>query len=279
MAQVAWYGAHMGEEPPISGSRGAGNVFFVGCSLRCPFCQNFQISRPARGSHWPVLDAEGLARAYLELQGRGCHNVGWVTPAQHLPVAVEALLIADERGLELPVVYNSGGYERPEVLRLLEGLVDVYLPDLKYGPGARLDLVRAPRDYPEVAAAAVAEMFRQVGGLELDGDGLAVRGVLVRHLVLPGEVADTAGVLRILRRIMGPRLAISVMGQYAPVGEGLPSPLDRPVTPAEYREAVWLVEAAAPEYAWMQDLESARILVPDFTRPEPFDCGASSGGA
>ncbi len=268
--QVAWYGLHRGEEPPISGSRGAGNLFFVGCSLRCPFCQNHQISRPRPTDSWPVLSVGGLAEAYLDLQDRGAQVLGWVTPAQHLPAAVEALFVADEQGLDLPLVYNTGGYERLEVLRLLDGIVDVYLPDFKYGPAARFDLVRAPRDYVDVTRSALREMWRQVGDLELDSQGLARRGVCVRHLVLPGEVADTAGAIRIVRQDSGGRFSLSLLGQYLPVGQGLPAPLDRRLTPAEYREAVWLLEAAQPTQGWLQDLEAAEVFSPDFSSNDPF---------
>ncbi len=248
-----------------------GNVFFVGCSLRCPFCQNHQISRPKPTDSWPILSVSDLAHAYLKLQGLGCHFLGWVTPAQHLPAAVEALFLADEQGFHLPVVYNTSGYERVEVLRLLDGIVDVYLPDFKYGPGARFSLGRAPKDYVDVARAALQEMWRQVGDLVLDGRGLARRGVCVRHLVLPGEVADTAGVLRILRQDSGDSFSMSLLGQYLPVGRGLPAPLDRRLTPAEYREAVWLLEAARPTHGWIQDLDAAEVFVPDFTSEDPFD--------
>ncbi|MCD6499539.1 MAG: radical SAM protein [Deltaproteobacteria bacterium] len=267
---VAWIGPHFGEEPPITGRRGAGTVFFAGCNLRCPFCQNIQISRPARIRPQWYRSVEELASEYLRLQEMGCHNIEWVTPTHVLPAAVEALILADEQGLVLPVVYNSGGYDSVEALEQLDGIVDLYLPDFKYGPAAQVQRLRAPADYWERASAALAEMARQVGPLQMDADGVAVTGVLVRHLVLPGDLADTPGVLRSVRAAMGEDLSLSLMAQYRPPRPGLSAPMDRVLDSAEYREALWQAQAIPLRQGYFQSLDSRDELVPDFDRSVPF---------
>ncbi len=213
VATVASYGAHLGEEPPLSGTRGSGTVFFSGCNLRCLYCQNHEISRGRGGV--PV-SPEGLAAIALDLQARGCHNLNLVSPTHVMPQILAGLAAARRGGLELPVVWNCGGYESLEALSLLDGVVDVYMPDFKYGSeieGRRLSGVRA---YPRVARAAVLEMHRQVGDLVLDAEGLAVRGLLVRHLVLPDDRADTGSVLRFLARRVSRDTWVNVMDQYRP---------------------------------------------------------------
>ncbi len=267
---VSWVGPHHGEEPPISGRRGSGTVFFLGCGLGCPYCQNYQISDSTAAEASAHESVEELAEQYLSLQERGCHNLNWVTPSHVVPMAVEALFLADERGFRLPVVYNSSAYDGLETLRLLDGIVDIYLPDFKYGPKARLAELRAPSNLVDVSRAALAEMYRQVGGLVLDESGVAVSGVLVRHLVLPGDMADSRGVLELLAGVMDEDLSLSLMSQYRPPRPGLRPPLDRGLAREEYESVLEAVEDISLRYGWMQELEAASIYFPDFSQANPF---------
>ena len=234
--KVAAMNLHPWEEPPLSGSRGSGTVFFSGCALKCRFCQNYPISQLGVGR---VITAGQLAEGMLSLQRRGAHNINLVTPTHQVPAFVQALLEAVPRGLRLPVVYNTGGYEALETLKLLENVVDVYLPDIKYAEEEAARFCSRRPDYVTRNRAALEEMWRQRGPLRVDGEGLAVEGVLVRHMVLPGGLAGTRDCMEFLRRRMGPRVWVSLMSQYFPAHEapGLP-PLDRKTTPEEYERAV-----------------------------------------
>jgi putative pyruvate formate lyase activating enzyme len=214
-ARVASYGPHHGEEDCLSGWRGSGTIFFAGCNLRCVFCQNWETSQGCVGEE---VTAERLAVMMLELQAAGCHNINWVTPEHVVPQALEALALAAERGLRLPLVYNTSAYDSLESLRLLDGVVDIYMPDFRIWEAATAARLLGARDYPAVACAAIAEMHRQVGSLMVDEQGLASRGVLVRHLVLPGGLADTAAVARWLTENLGADTYVNVMDQYHPAG-------------------------------------------------------------
>jgi putative pyruvate formate lyase activating enzyme len=241
-ARVASSFPHHGEESCLSGTRGSGTIFFAGCSLRCVFCQNWEISHDCQGED---VDPEGLARRMVELASLGCHNINWVTPTHVVPQLLAALDLAVKKGFRLPIVYNTGGYDSVETLRLLDGVVDIYLPDFKlWDEGAAQRFLKAA-DYPEVARAAIREMHRQVGDLVLDEDGLARRGLLVRHLVLPGGVAGTSDVTRWLAREISPSTVLHILGQYHPAGlvpppgsRGLYTELCAAVAPAELHEAV-----------------------------------------
>ncbi len=211
-AVVSSYGAHFGEEAPLVGSGGSGTIFFTRCNLACVFCQNADISQRGEGQ---VVSAAGLARVMLDLQRQGCHNINLVTPTHQVFQILQALPLAVEGGLALPLVYNCGGYESLETLALLDGIVDVYMPDFKYGDAEVARRYSGVADYPAVAAAALREMRRQVGDLALDGRGVARRGLLVRHLVLPNDLAGTAEVVRILAQL-SPDTYLNVMGQYRP---------------------------------------------------------------
>jgi len=282
--ELAHWGPHFGEEPALSGERGAGNLFFVGCNLGCPYCQNHQISH--RGS-WDDSGKDSqkrLVAAHLEVQESGCQNVGWVTASHGVPQAVEALFYADAEGFRLPLVFNTSGYEAPETLALLEGIVDVYVPDLKYGPEADFERVGAPENYFRIASEALEAMWAQVGPLELDETGAALGGVLVRHLVLPGGLADTDGVLGFLSESFGAKGWLSLMSQYAPprdLSSSLPSPLNRPLRKEEYDRAVGVLGRSALCLGWVQGPEAMGIYTPDFHRQNPFEgpCGAKEGGA
>lgn len=234
-AVVASFGPHFGEEAPLVGTRGSGTVFFSGCNLLCAFCQNYGISHLGEGEE---AGAEKLAGIFLAVQRTGCHNLNLVTPTHVVPQIVEALSIAVPRGLSIPVVFNCGGYESLDTLRELDGVVDIYMPDVKF-----LDPERAKRycgapDYPDVVRAAVREMARQVGPLELDRRGTARRGLLVRHLVMPGDASTTRAVIDFLAGEIGEDTYLNLMDQYRPCGRALEFPeIGRRTSAEEWREA------------------------------------------
>jgi putative pyruvate formate lyase activating enzyme len=235
-ARIYSYAPHFGEEPPLVGTRGSGTIFFSGCNLACVFCQNYEISQLDQGIK---VSAEGLATMMIRLQDRCCHNINFVTPSHYVPQILEALIAAREMGLTVPLVYNSGGYDSVETLRLLDGIFDIYMPDMKYGSDEMaLKYSNAP-EYTRYAKAAIQEMHGQVGDLEIDDDGVAVRGLLVRHLVLPGGAAGTAEVVRFLSQEVSGNTYLNVMAQYRPEYKACGySELDRSITAQEYREAV-----------------------------------------
>ena len=216
-AVVASAGPHFGEEPPLVGSGGSGAIFLAGCNLDCVFCQNFDISHPPdvgrAGTEMPPDRIAGLA---ISLEARGCENINFVSPTHVAHAVGEAIAVARSRGLVVPIVYNCGGYESVETLRLLEGLIEIYMPDFKWASAAAGRKYSGVADYPGVATAALAEMFRQVGPLKPDGRGVAERGVLVRHLVMPGDLARSRDVIDIVAKT-APACAINVMGQYHPM--------------------------------------------------------------
>jgi putative pyruvate formate lyase activating enzyme len=240
-AIVASYGPHFGEEAPLVGIGGSGTIFFSGCNLRCIFCQNYDISLHGEGRH--VTPAQ-LAAMMLSLQQRACHNINFVTPTHVLPQILEALVIAASDGLRVPIVWNCGGYESSEAIRLLEGIVDIYMPDFKYGDAeAAKEFSNAP-DYPEKAEAAVREMHGQVGDLDIGSRGIARRGLLVRHLVMPGKVAGTDKVMRILASI-SPNTYVNIMSQYRPCAGAVGHPvIGRRIRYEEYRDALAAARAA-----------------------------------
>ena len=242
-AVVASAFAHFGEEECLRGWRGSGTVFFSGCNLRCVFCQNFDISWRVRGRE---VAPEELAGIMLELQAAGCHNVNLVTPEHVVPQIIEALDVAAGERLVLPLVYNTSAFDGPETLALMDGVVDIYMPDFKLWTrdAARRYLRRA--DYPETARRAIAEMHRQVGDLTLDERGIARRGLLLRHLVMPGMPEETEQILRWTARELGPETFVNLMGQYRPqnlVGRARYEEIDRPLRRAEYERALELATA------------------------------------
>jgi len=241
-AVVSSAGPHFGEEEPISGDRGSGTIFFAGCNLHCRFCQNHDISWSVRGEE---VSADELASIMLALESRGCHNVNLVSPTHVAPQALEALALARGRGLSIPIVWNSGGYDDLALLELLDGVVQIYMPDLKYADAAIAERYSGVPDYPEVARAALREMHRQVGPLALDPPGVATRGLLVRHLVLPGGLAGTAEVMRFLADELSEDTFVNVMPQYRPCHLVRGDPvLGRPITRAELGEALLLARRA-----------------------------------
>ena len=242
LSRVASYTPHFGEEAPLVGRGGSGTIFFAGCNLSCVFCQNYDISQMDQGQDVP---AEVLARMMLRLQDSGCHNINFVTPTHVVPQILEALVLAGEEGLNVPLVYNSGGYDSAETLRLLDGIFDIYMPDMKYGSDElAIKYSHAPK-YTEYAKSAIREMHRQVGDLVMDEDGIAVRGLLVRHLVLPEGSAGTAEVARFLSQEISKNTYLNIMAQYRPEYNACSHPeLDRSITLQEYSEAVRLAAAA-----------------------------------
>lgn len=233
---VASWGPHFGEERPLVGRFGSGTIFFSRCNLGCVFCQNWTISHLGEGDE---VSFERLAKVMIGLQNSGCHNINLVTPTHQMPMALRAIALAAETGLFIPIVYNCGGYESIEALKILEGVIDIYMPDFKFADSSvGLTLAKAP-DYPEVAKAAIREMHRQVGDLVIDDRRVARRGLLVRHLVLPGGLSGAAEVMQFLAGEISPNTYVNIMDQYRPCHEasGHP-PLDRQITDREYDEAV-----------------------------------------
>lgn len=235
--EISSYGPHFGEERPLVGRHGSGTIFMTWCNLGCIFCQNDSISRMGEGSR---ISFDDLSRIMVQLQRRGCHNINVVSPSHFVPQILKALPRAIESGLSVPLVYNTGGYDSVETLKLLDGVFDIYMPDFKYtSPEAAETYSKAP-DYPEIAMAALKEMHRQTGDLEMDEDGIAMRGLLVRHLVLPGGLAGTRKAMRFLARNISRNTYVNIMDQYRPCGDLIPpgSPLNRRITRDEFREAV-----------------------------------------
>ena len=241
-AIVSSYGPHFGEEDPLVGRGGSGTIFFSWCNLRCQYCQNYEISQQGIGHQ---VEPEDLAEMMLSLQSQGCHNINFVSPSHVVPQILAGLLIAAEAGLRLPLVYNTGGYDSLKTLALLDGVVDIYMPDAKYADPNVAQRYSKVRNYPAVNQAALKEMHRQVGDLTMDDREVAQRGLLVRHLVLPDGLAGTAQVVRFLRDEISPNTYINVMAQYRPCyrAHELP-PLDRSITNQEYAEAVRLAQEA-----------------------------------
>ncbi|MDQ2978778.1 MAG: radical SAM protein [Acidobacteriota bacterium] len=274
---VSSYTPHFGEEPGLSGTKGAGNVFFGNCNLRCVYCQNWQISQEWAAQRTNEVTVERLAEMLLELQARGCHNIGFVSPTHYAPQMAKAIWLAALRGLELPIVYNTNAYDSVEVLRLLEGIVDVYLPDLKYADDAAGSLFSKVPEYPRRAREAIAEMYRQKGSrLVVGEDGLLKSGLLVRLLVLPNGAAGIADSLSWIAEALSPRVAVSLMSQYYAIHRAANDPkyaaLSRSITAGEWEEALASLESNGLENGYQQELESAnKYYRPDFRdRDTPF---------
>jgi putative pyruvate formate lyase activating enzyme len=255
---VSSFSPHFGEEEPLVGRGGSGTIFLTSCNLRCVFCQNYDISHRMEGEE---VEAKDLAAMMLRLQALGCHNINFVTPTHQVPQILEALALAAGQGLRLPLVYNCGGYEAVATLRLLDGIVDIYMPDFKFADSEAAATYADAPDYPDVARAAIREMHRQVGDLVLDEHGIAQRGLLVRHLVMPNGLAGTRKVMRFLAQEISRNTYVNVMAQYRPCGLAHRHPaIARGITATEYREAV---EAALEEGIHrLDERHTLRILFP-----------------
>ena len=244
---------HHGEEPPLSGTKGSGTIFLTNCNLRCAYCQNYPISQLGNGTERTPGE---LACQMIWLQEQGCHNLNLVTPTHFMPQILKALGVARERGFNLPIVYNTSGYESLEALRLLDGIVDIYLPDMRYSDDSVARTYSAAPHYPEINRAAVKEMFRQVGNLVLDEDGIATRGLIVRHLVLPNGLSGTEGVMKFLAEEISKDVYISLMSQYFPAYKAHEfSKLSRRITSEEYEEAYHIMQKYGLENGWIQDID------------------------
>lgn len=235
-AKVSSFGPHFGEEPPLIGTGGSGTIFFTNCNLRCIFCQNYDISHLGHGEE---VSSKELADMTLSLQSQGCHNINFVTPTHFVPQLLEALLTAIEKGLDIPLVYNSSGYEALSTLRLLQGVMDIYMPDAKYGLAETGEKYSKAKDYPEIMKGALKEMHRQVGDLVLDRYGIARQGLLIRHLIMPNGLADTKEVLSFIAKEISRESYVNIMDQYHPEFEAHSFPeIARYITRTEFEEAI-----------------------------------------
>ena len=260
---VARAALHMWEEPCISGKEGSGAVFFSGCSLGCSFCQNRTISRGQSGKK---ITVERLGELFLELQEQHANNINLVTAGHYLPQVAVALVTAKDQGLQIPVVYNSSGYEKADSLKMLDGLVDIYLPDFKYMDAVLAKKYSHAQDYPEIAKEALSEMVRQVGEAEFDSRGMMKKGVIVRQLLLPGHVKDAKNVLKYLYETYGDRIYISMMNQYTPMPVMKDDPqLSRKVTDREYERLIDYAISLGLKNGFMQEGETAKeSFIPEF---------------
>lgn len=244
---------HHGEEPPLSGDKGSGTIFFTNCNQRCVYCQNYPISQMGNG----VERTPGeLACQMMSLQDAGCHNLNLVTPTHFMPQILKSLALAKERGFSLPIVWNSSGYESVEALRLLDGIVDIYLPDMRYSDNAPAMKCSVAPHYVEINQAAIKEMYRQVGNLVLDDDGLAKRGLIIRHLILPGGISGTEGIMKFLAKEISKDVYISLMSQYFPAYRAKEfKEINRRITVEEYEEAYRIMRKYGLENGWVQEIE------------------------
>lgn len=274
---VSSYTPHFGEEPALTGQHGAGNIFFGNCNLRCVYCQNYQISQTHKEQIKNEVTHERLAAIMLELQARGCHNINFVSPTHFAPQMARAILLAATQGLRLPIVYNTNAYDAVEVLRLLEGIVDVYLPDLKYAGSDAGYTYSKVKNYTEHARRALREMYRQMGSsLHFGADGLLQRGLVVRLLVLPNDLAGVRDSLTWIAETLSPRVTLSLMSQYYATNRAATdaryAPLARRITEAEWLKAVAALDELGMEEGWMQEFDgAAHYYRPDFNdRETPF---------
>jgi len=248
---VSSVNAHFGEEPPISGTRGSGTMFFTNCNLRCMYCQNYPISQMGNGAEKLLTE---LADQMLWLQKTGCHNVNFVTPTHFMPQILKSLGIARHRGFNLPIVYNTSGYESLETLRVLEGIVDIYLPDMRYSDDQAAQKYSVAPGYSEVNQAAIREMYLQVGNLTVDEHGIAQRGLIIRHLVLPNRLSGTEEILKFLAHEISKDVYISLMAQYFPAYKAHAIlELSRKITSEEYEEAYQIKQKYGLKKGWVQE--------------------------
>ena len=242
LAVVSSYGPHFGEESPLVGKHGSGTIFFTNCNLKCLLCQNYSISQLGDGTE---VTNEELARMMLALQARGCHNINLVSPTHVVPQILKGLEIAINQGLRLPLVYNSGGYDSAEALEILDGIIDIYMPDMKYSDEGTAEELSGIKSYPTINQAAIKEMHRQVGDLKIDEDGIAIRGLLIRHLVLPHGLAGTKKTMKFIAEDISPNSYVNVMAQYHPCYKAFQIPqLAKPLSRQEFLEAIELAKRA-----------------------------------
>lgn len=249
---IACADAHFGEEPPISGDKGSGNIFFSFCTMRCIYCQNYTFSQLGMGK---TKSIDELCDIMLSLQEKGCHNINLVTPAHFIPLILFALRRAIAKGLRIPIVYNTSSYESRETLSLMNGVIDIYLADMRYDTPQNSQRYSGAADYPQVSREAIKEMYRQVGHLILDENGIAKKGLIIRHLVLPEGIAGSRGVFKFVATEISKIIPVSLMGQYFPAHMAGNYPeLNRHITREEYEEVLSLFEEYGLKEGWIQDL-------------------------
>jgi len=269
---VSSFCAHHGEEPVLSGSRGSGTVFFGNCNMRCVYCQNHQISQDPKAQKHYEVEPRVLAERMIYLQdNQRCHNINLVSPSHFVPQIMRAVLEAVPMGLRLPLVYNTGSYDSVKTLHELDGVVDIYLADIRYASNEWAKKFSGVSNYVENSRAAIKEMQRQVGDLEVDDEGIAQKGLIIRHLILPNGIAGSEDSLRWLVNEVSPNVAVSIMSQYYPAHKAHRYPLlARRILPEEYAEVVGLAERVGIINGWIQGMESAEHYRPDFSDKEPF---------
>lgn len=269
---VSSYCAHYGEEPVISGNRGSGTIFFGNCNLRCIFCQNHQISQPEKSRRDKEISFDRLADIMIELQSKGCHNINLVSPSHFAAQIVKALEIAAEKGLKIPLVYNTNSYESLYTLKLLDGIIDIYLPDIKYSDNNNSFDYSTAEDYVRYSRTAILEMKRQVGNLIIDAHDIAIRGLIIRHLVLPNDIAGSKESLSFLSEEVGRETFLSVMSQYFPTHRANENLLlSRHVNEGEYEMVLNWLDMFGLENGWIQEYSSRDYYRPDFYKDEPFE--------
>jgi len=270
---VSSYTAHYGEEPVLSGTRGAGNIFFGNCNLRCEFCQNFEISQNWKVEREHEISSERLANIMIELQERDCHNIGLVSPTHFSAVILKSIYLAVEKGLSLPIIYNTNGYDSVEMLKFFDGVIDIYLPDLKYGDNQPAKKYSKIDNYFDGAKNAIKEMFNQVGDeLVYDGD-VVVRGLIIRHLVLPNGLAESEKVFKFIAEELSPHVHISLMSQYYPSNKASNDILiNRTLRESEYEKAIEMMDKYGLHNGWTQEVGSSESYRPYFSedRVNPF---------
>ena len=271
---VSSYCAHRGEEPALSGTRGSGTIFFGNCNMLCLYCQNFQISQDSVAQRHHEVDCQTLAGQMLYLQNKlECHNINLVSPSHFVPQIVKAVLEAASGGLHIPLVYNTGGYDSIDTIKALAGIIDIYLPDIRYASKEiAAELSKVP-EYVVNNRQVIREMYRQVGDLKTDEDGVAYRGVIVRHLILPKNLAGSEDSLGWLAREVSPTITVSIMSQYYPCHKASQKPeLTRTINCEEYAEVTNLLEKLGLENGWLQEMDAPTNYLPDFSRQgNPFE--------
>lgn len=264
--------AHHGEEPPISGSRGSGTIFFTYCNMKCVYCQNYQISQEHEGRKVSIQD---LADTMLKLQAEGCHNINFVSPTIWIPQIVKALSIARKKGLAVPTVFNTGGYDSPQIIKMLNGAVDIYMPDARYSSSSMAEKYSGIKDYVKYNRQSLKEMYNQVGGLKLDPNGIAKKGLLVRLLVMPDNIGGIRETLDFIKNELSTDVYLSIMAQYHPVYKARNYPeLHRRITAAEYSEIAKYAEKIGFNFGWTQDYiflnDEENLFMPDFKDKNVF---------
>jgi putative pyruvate formate lyase activating enzyme len=270
---VSSYTPHFGEEPVLSGTKGAGNIFFGNCNLKCIFCQNFEISQNPKSEKNNEVSHNRLAGIMIELQNNGCHNIGLVSPTHFSATILKSIHIAAKNGLHLPIIYNTNGYDSVDMLRLYENVIDIYLPDFKYGNNEYAKKYSLVDNYFEKTKEALKEMFRQVGDELIYDDNVLVRGMIIRHLVLPNGLSETENIFRFIAEELSPNVHISLMSQYYPTNKSYKDILiDRRLRYSEYKKAVELLEKYRLHNGWIQEMESTVTYHPNFNenRANPF---------